>query len=45
MGGRLELVRWMLSRGADRGLKDFQDRDARELALALGRPELAALLA
>jgi ankyrin repeat protein len=45
MGGRPELVRWMLSRGADRGLKDFQARDACELALALGRPELAALLA
>jgi hypothetical protein len=34
----------MLSRGADRGLKDFDGRGARELALALGRPELAALL-
>ena len=44
MGGRPELVGWMVSRGADRALKDFQGRDARELALALGRPELAALL-
>jgi ankyrin repeat protein len=44
MGGRPELVRWMVSRGADRALKDFQGRDARELALAMGRPELAALL-
>jgi ankyrin repeat protein len=44
MGGRPELVTWMLSHGADPGLRDFQGRDARELALALGRPELAALL-
>jgi uncharacterized protein len=44
MGGRPELVRWMLSHGADGSLRDFQGRDARELAVALERSELAALL-
>jgi ankyrin repeat protein len=44
MGGRPELVSWMLSRGADPEMRDFQGRSARELALAMDRPDLAALL-
>jgi uncharacterized protein len=44
MGGHEEMVRWMLDRGADPALPDFQGRGARELAVVLGRPELAALI-
>jgi ankyrin repeat protein len=43
MGGSEEMVRWMLDRGADPDLPDFRGRGARELAMALGRPEVAAL--
>jgi uncharacterized protein len=44
MGGQVEMVRWMLDRGANPDLPDFQGRGARELAMVLGRPELAALI-
>jgi ankyrin repeat protein len=45
MGGRPEVVRWFLERGADPSLSDFEGRSARELAVALQRPQLIALLA
>jgi ankyrin repeat protein len=44
MGGHTDVVRWLLERGADPSLPDYQGRSARELALAMDRPELAALL-
>jgi ankyrin repeat protein len=44
MGGHAKVVRWLLERGAAPGLPDHQGRSARELALALDRPDLAALL-
>lgn len=44
MGGRPELVRWMLAHGADPQTPDSQGRPARELALAMGRADLAELL-
>lgn len=44
MGGHADVVRWLLERGANPGLADYQGRSARELALAMDRPELASLL-
>jgi len=43
IGRSAEMVRWLLDRGADPSLPDFQGRSARELAQAMDRPDLAAL--
>jgi len=43
MGGDAEMVRLLLSRGADPELPDFKGRGARQLALDLDRPEIALL--
>jgi ankyrin repeat protein len=44
MGGHPEMVAWLLAMGADPSLPDHAGRSARELAGAMGRPDLAALL-
>jgi uncharacterized protein len=44
MSGSREMVAWLLERGADPSLPDYQGRSAAQLAEAMGRPELAALL-
>ena len=44
LGGRPEMIAWLLAHGADASLPDYQGRTARELAQALKRPDLAALL-
>jgi ankyrin repeat protein len=44
MGGDAEMVRLLLSRGADPDLPDLRGRGGRQLALDLERPELARLL-
>lgn len=43
MGGSVEMVRLLLERGADASLKDYADRDARSLAMAINRADLAEL--
>ena len=43
MGGSPEMVRLLLDHGADSSLKDYAERDARGLALAINRPDLASL--
>ncbi|TMD55407.1 MAG: ankyrin repeat domain-containing protein [Chloroflexi bacterium] len=43
MGGHPEMVRWLLDHGADPALPDYQGRGARQLAVDLQRPDLAAL--
>ena len=43
MGGSEEMIHWLLERGADPSLRDYQGRSAPELANAMGRPDLAAL--
>jgi ankyrin repeat protein len=44
IGGRPEMITWLLARGADASLPDYQGRTARELAEAVRKPDLAALL-
>ena len=44
MGGHPEMVTWLVAMGADPSLPDHAGRGARELAGAMGRPDLAALL-
>jgi len=43
MGGDAGMVRVLLEHGADPSLKDYAERDAKSLAMAIQRPELAAL--
>jgi len=43
MGGSSAMVRWLLDNGADPSAPDFKGRDARQLALEMGREELAGL--
>ena len=43
MGGSTEMVRLLLDRGANTSSKDYAERDARGLALAINRPDLASL--
>jgi ankyrin repeat protein len=43
MGRSPELIRWLLEHGADPSLPDFDGRSARQLADAMGEPELARL--
>jgi ankyrin repeat protein len=45
MSGSPEMVAWLLHRGADPSLPDFQGRSAPALAEATGRPDLARLIA
>jgi ankyrin repeat protein len=44
MGRSPEMIRWLLERGADPSLPDYEGRSARALAEAMGAPELAALV-
>ena len=43
MGGSAEMVRLLLDKGADPSQKDYAERDARGLALAINRPDIASL--
>jgi uncharacterized protein len=43
MGGSADLVTSLLAHGADPSVPDYQGRSARQLAEAMGRPDLAAL--
>ena len=43
MGGSAEMVRLLLDKGADPSQKDYADRDARGLALAINRSDIASL--
>jgi ankyrin repeat protein len=43
MGGNAEMVRLLLEHGADPALKDYAERDAKSLAMAIKRDDLAAL--
>lgn len=43
MGGSADMVRLLLEHGADPSLKDYAGRDARELAMAINRTDLASL--
>jgi hypothetical protein len=43
MGGSPELVRLLSNRGADPGVPDHEGRNARALAEATRRPDLASL--
>ena len=43
MGGNAAMVKLLLEHGADPSLKDYAERDAKSLAMAIQRPELAAL--
>ena len=44
MGGHPHMVRWLLEHGADASLPDYKGRGARQLAVDIQRPDLAALL-
>ena len=44
LSGQPRMVRWMLERGADPALPDYEGRSARALAEAMKRPDLAELL-
>jgi ankyrin repeat protein len=44
MGGSREMVRFLVESGADASLPDYKGRDARSLAIEMGRPELAKLI-
>ena len=44
MGGNADMVRLLLDHGADASLKDYAGRDARELAMAINREDIAAVL-
>ena len=43
MGGNAEMVRLLLEHGADASLKDYAERDAKSLAMAIKRKDLAEL--
>ena len=43
MGGNAGMVRLLLDRGADPSLKDYAERDAKSLAMAIKRADLAEL--
>ena len=43
MGGNADMVRLLLDHGADASLKDYAERDAPSLALAINRADIAAL--
>ncbi len=43
MGGNAGMVRLLLEHGADPSLKDYAERDARSLAMAIKRADLAGL--
>jgi ankyrin repeat protein len=43
MGGSADMVRLLLERGADPSLPDYQGRGARQLAVDMGRQDLAEL--
>ena len=43
MGGSAEMVRLLLDKGADPSQKDYAERDARGLALAINRSDIASL--
>ena len=43
MGGNGEMVRLFLDHGADPSLKDYAGRNARELAMAINREDIASL--
>lgn len=44
MGGNAEMVRFLVEGGADPSLPDYKGRDARSLALDLGRNDIAKLI-
>ena len=44
MGGHREMARFLIESGADVTLPDYQGRDARTLAMELGRSEIAELI-
>jgi hypothetical protein len=44
MGGSREMVRFLVESGADPSLPDYKGRDARALAIEMGRTELANLI-
>lgn len=44
MGGSAEMVRLLLDHGADPSLKDYAGRDARELAMAINREDIASVI-
>ena len=44
MGGNPEMVRFLVEGGADVSLPDYKGRDARSLALDMGRTDIAKLL-
>ena len=43
MGGSAEMVRLLLDKGADPSQKDYAERDARGLAVAINRSDIASL--
>ena len=43
MGGSADMVRLLLDKGADPSQKDYAERDARGLALAMNRSDIASL--
>ena len=43
MGGSADMVRLLLDKGADPSQKDYAERDARGLALAINRSDIASL--
>lgn len=44
MGGSREVAKFLIENGADGSLPDYKGRDARSLAMELGRPEIAELI-
>ena len=44
MGGSREMVRFLIESGADPSLPDYKGRDARTLAMEMGRSDLASLI-
>ena len=44
MGGSGEMVRFLIESGADPSLPDYKGRDARTLAIEMGRNDLASLI-
>ncbi|HEY6875208.1 MAG TPA: ankyrin repeat domain-containing protein [Candidatus Dormibacteraeota bacterium] len=44
MGGNREMVRFLVESGADLSLPDYKGRDARSLAVEMGRDDLAKLI-
>jgi hypothetical protein len=45
MGRSAEMISWLLARGADPSIPDFEGRSAPRLAEAMGRPDLARMFA